>query len=112
MKKDSDAVYSYEEFPDGYSEEFYSQLISEHLILNPKTNLQQWEKIRDRNEILDTHVYNYAMCYVAGLDGLLDEDWDSLAAEQREIAKTQKDGAVLQQAREQRRRRVISSGIR
>ena len=112
VKKDSDAVYSYEEFPDGYSEEFYSQLISEHLVLNPKTNLQQWEKIRDRNEILDTHVYNYAMCYVAGLDGLLDEDWDSLAAEQREIAKTQKDGAVLQQAREQRRRRVISSGIR
>lgn len=112
VKKDHDGVYSYEEFPDGYSEEFYDQLVSEHLILNPKTNLQQWEKIRDRNEILDTHVYNYAMCYVAGLDGLLDEDWDSLAAEQREIAKNQGQGNVIQQAREQRRRRVISAGIR
>ena len=104
-------MYSFEEFPDGYDEEFYDQLVSEHLILNPKTNLQMWEKIRDRNEILDTHVYNYAMAYIAGLDGLLDEDWDSLAEEQRQIVRTQSQGAVLQQARAQRRRRIISSGI-
>ena len=110
-KKDSDNVYSFEEFPDGYDEEFYDQLVSEHLILNPKTNLQMWEKIRDRNEILDTHVYNYAMAYIAGLDGLLDEDWDSLAEEQRQIVRTQSQGAVLQQARAQRRRRIISAGI-
>ena len=110
-KKDGDSVYSYEEFPDGYSEEFYDQLVSEHLILNPKTNLQMWEKIRDRNEILDCFVYNYAMSYVAGLDGLLDDDWDSLAKEQREYASTMQNGDVVQQARQQRRRRVISGGI-
>jgi len=51
------------------------------------------------------------MAYIAGLDGLLDEDWDSLAEEQRQIVRTQNQGAVLQQARAQRRRRIISSGI-
>ena len=52
VKKRGDGVYSYVDFPDGYSEEFYDQLVSEHLILNPKTNLQQWEKIRDRITLL------------------------------------------------------------
>ena len=111
VKKQGDGVYSYVEFPDGYSEEFYDQLVSEHLILNPKTNLQQWEKIRDRNEILDTFVYNYAMAYITGLDSLLDEDWDSLAEQQREIARNMRNGDIVQQARAQRKRRVISGGI-
>ena len=111
VKKPGDNVYSFFEFPDGYSEEFYDQLVSEHRILNPKTNLPQWEKIRERNEVLDCVTYNYAMAYITGLDGLLDEDWDGLAAEQREIARSQRDGNVIQQARAQRKRRVISGGI-
>lgn len=111
VKEDREGVYSYEEFPDGYDGEFYEQLVSEHLVLDPKSNQQHWEKIRDRNEIIDTHVYNYAMCYVAGLDSLLDEDWDSLAAEQRASLRTDAQEGVLRQARAQRRRRVISGGI-
>ena len=109
VKKPGDNVYGYEEFPDGYSDEFYEQLVSEHLVLNPKTNLQMWEKIRDRNEILDTHVYNYAMAYIAGLDTLIDEDWDSLASEQK--AEITNQGQSITMAR-QNRRRTISSGIR
>lgn len=109
VKKPGDNVYGYEEFPDGYSDEFYDQLVSEHLVLNPKTNLQQWEKIRDRNEVFDTHVYNYAMAYIAGLDTLIDEDWDSLAEEQKKEIKNQ--GQSILMAR-QSRRRTISGGIR
>ena len=109
VKKPGDNVYGYEEFPDGYSDEFYEQLVSEHLVLNPKTNLQMWEKIRDRNEVLDTHVYNYAMAYIAGLDTLIDEDWDSLASEQK--AEITNQGQSVTMAR-QNRRRTISSGIR
>lgn len=111
-KKDSDGVYSFVEFPDGYSGEFYDQLVSEHRVLNTKTNLPQWEKVHKRNEILDTFVYNYAMAYVAGLDSLLDEDWDSLAAEQAEIARGRDNRAYIPQAQAQRRRRVISSGMK
>ena len=109
VKKEGTGVYSYVEFPDGYSEEFYEQLVSEHLVLNPKTNLQQWEKIRDRNEILDCFVYNYAMAYIAGLDTLIDEDWDSLAEEQK--AQIVNQGQSLLMAR-QSRRRTLSKGIR
>ena len=108
VKKDADGVYRYVEFPDGYSHEFYDQLVSEHLILNPKTNLQHWEKIRDRNEVLDCFTYNYAMCYLAGLDTLIDEDWDSLAEEQSIAVKNKDD---VQRARNLRRRRTISNGI-
>ena len=110
-KRDTDGVYSFVEFPDGYSEEFYYQLVSEHRILDPKTNLPKWEKIRKRNEVLDTFTYNYAMAYISGLDSLLDEDWDSLAIEQAEIARGQENRSYIPQAQEQRRRRVISSGL-
>lgn len=111
VKEDRDGVYSYEEFPDGYDGEFYEQLVSEHLVLDPKSNQRHWEKVRDRNEIIDTHVYNYAMCYVAGLDSLLDEDWDSLASEQKASLGTGSQEGVLRQARQQRRRRIVSGGI-
>ena len=108
-KKPMEGTYSYFEFPDGYSDEYYEQMVSEHLVLNPKTNLQMWDKIRDRNEVLDCTVYNYAMAYIAGLDTLIDEDWDSLAEEQkREI---QNQGQSIVMAR-QSRRRTISGGIR
>lgn len=111
VKEPREGAYSTFEFPDGYSEEFYDQLVSERLETNPKTNLPMWKKIRNRNEILDTTTYNYAMCYIAGLDSLLDEDWDSLAEEQAQIAKSQQNGANIQQARAQRRRRIISNGL-
>ena len=110
VKKESDGVYRYVEFPDGYAPEFYEQLVSERFVLNTKTNLQQWEKVRDRNEILDCFVYNYAMCYLAGLDTLLDDDWDSLAEEQRRQASTDRNSVNVLQARQQRRR-TISKGI-
>lgn len=113
MRKYSDGVYSFVEFPDGYSDAFYEQLVSEHLVLNPKTGRQVWEKMpyHERNEVLDCFVYNYAMCYISGLDSLLDEDWDGLAEEQAQIMKTPQNGQSVQQARAQRRRRIISGGI-
>lgn len=108
VKKQSENSYSRFAFPDGYSAEFYEQLVSEHLILDPKSNQQHWEKIRDRNEVLDCVVYNYAMAYLAGLDTLIDEDWDSLAEEQKAQAR---NTANLMQARASRRR-TLSQGIR
>lgn len=112
VKTDSEGVYSYMEFPDGYSDQFYDQLISEHLVINQKTNLPQWQKMEghERNEVLDCVVYNYAMSYVAGLDTLIDEDWDALAEDQRRQVQSRNNNASIQMAR-QNRRRTISSGL-
>lgn len=111
VKQDRDDVFSYVEFPDGYNDEFYAQLTAEHLVIDQKTNLEKWEKTRERNEVLDCFVYNYAMMYVSGIDTLVDEDWDGLAAEQKESIRLRENGNERLMARSQRRRRVISSGI-
>ena len=113
LKEDFDGVYSFVEFPDGYSDQFYDQLISEHLIISQKTDLPMWDKLpgHERNEVLDCFVYNYAMAYIAQIDTLLDEDWDGLASEQKSSLALANTSAEVQTAR-QMRRRVISTGIR
>lgn len=112
VKEDTEGIYSFFEFPDGYSDQFYDQLVSEHLIISQKTDLPQWEKIpgHERNEVLDCTVYNYAMSYLAGLDTLIDDDWDSLAAEQEAQTRRGSNAMAIQQAR-LNRRRTISSGL-
>lgn len=112
VKEDSEGVYSYVEFPDGYSDQFYDQLISEHLIISQKTGLPLWDKMpgHERNEVLDCFVYNYAMAYIANLDTLIDEDWDSLAMEQRASIANKGNRQGIEQAR-MNRRRTISQGL-
>jgi len=69
-------------YPSDFDQEFYQQLFSECEIMRNKKLV--WEKVRDRNEILDTHVYNYAMFYSIGLGTWKDEDWLGLADAQKE----------------------------
>lgn len=103
--------YLYTDFPSGYSTEFYDQLLSEHLTSTGKTGYETWEKIRDRNEVLDCFVYNFAMAYLLGLDSFTDEDWDELAQTHRQQMDDVPVEAV-QDARTLRRRRgVVSPGI-
>lgn len=103
-------VYNACEFPQGYADEFYEQLVSERLELDMKTKKEGWRKIRARNEVLDTFVYNYAMMYKLGLDGLTDEDWDAILYEQRLQLEKQKNN-IQTQVFQQRRRRIISNGV-
>lgn len=110
VRKEKPGAFQFVEFPDGYAEEFFQQLVSEHLVLNQKTNLEQWEKIRDRNEVLDCFVYSYAMMYLSGLDTLTDEDWEGIAEDQS-VQKTQQPSQERARAQSNRRRRVLSSGF-
>lgn len=103
--------YLYTDFPQGYSTEFFDQLLSEHIVVNRKTGLEQWEKIRDRNEVLDCFVYNFAMIYLLQVDSLTDEEWDELA--QSHAIAEQIPEEARQEARTLRRRRgTVSQGLK
>ena len=64
-------------YPTGYDEEHFQQLFSE--AWRKVKGRFKWVSIRHRNEVLDLHVYNYAMYYLKGLNHLNPEDWDGLA---------------------------------
>ncbi len=86
MKDDSEGMVAFMPFyPADFDEEFYMQLFSENEVLE-KGKLV-WVKNRERNEILDTHVYNYAMFYLLGLGQNKDEDWLGMAEAQREFVR-------------------------
>lgn len=78
-----------ETYPNGYlhlpqvSEEFCRQLTAEHLVtkLNNKGyRIHQWEKMRDRNEAMDCHVYSRAGAHQLGLDRFSEREWRRIEA--------------------------------
>ncbi|MFP4560993.1 MAG: phage terminase large subunit family protein [Thiohalorhabdus sp.] len=80
-------------FPQ-YDQEYFKQITAEELqITHTKTGHRkyQWEKVRDRNEILDLRVYNRAMTALVGLDRWTEEQWE---AEFRDARLTQPAGKV------------------
>lgn len=94
----------YMEYPCDFDEEFYQQLYSESYVKEGKRWI--WKKIRDRNEILDTTVYNFAMYYHIGLGNWTIEDWDSVAITQSEFIKKKDDTIAIPQ-----KRRKLSRGF-
>ena len=84
MRDDSEGMVAFMPFyPADFDEEFYMQLFSENEVMENRKLV--WKQNRDRNEILDTHVYNYAMFYLLGLGQYKDEDWIGTAEAQREF---------------------------
>lgn len=78
-----------EPYPNGYlhlpqvSEEFCRQLTAEHLVtkLNNKGyRIHQWEKMRERNEAMDCHVYSRAGAHQLGLDRFSEREWRRIEA--------------------------------
>lgn len=63
-------------FPQ-YAEEYFRQLTAEQMVTRIVRGYQryQWEKTRDRNEALDTSIYNRAACVVVGADRWDDDRW-------------------------------------
>jgi len=79
-----------EDYPDGYchfpqyDEEYFKQLTAEKKIITKNKkgfNIIEWVKTRDRNEILDLHVYNRAAAAIIGLDRLNESGWQKLEGE-------------------------------
>lgn len=74
-------------YPDGFihfpehDEEYFKQLTAEEKrkVTNKlgKTKYE-WAKVRERNEILDLHVYNRAVAGVFGIDRWTPEKWDQM----------------------------------
>ena len=76
--------FGYMHFPDYIDQEFFEQLCAEQKVRkkNKKGYLEShWEKTRDRNESLDTNVYNYAMYYRNRYNSYTEEKWRELEAE-------------------------------
>ena len=94
-------------FPRDFDLEFYEQIYSEQYVKEGKSRYL-WKKTRDRNEGLDTLVYNYAMYYYCGYDNLTDEDWDMIAETERKYLEELGKPIINLPPR---RRRKISGGI-
>lgn len=75
-----------EDYPDGWfticalsdTEEYCRQITGEQLITKKDNRgyvKRQWEKVRARNEALDTWVYARAAAYILGIDRYQDSHW-------------------------------------
>jgi len=67
-------------FPE-YDEHFFKMLTAEQLIVRVTRNggrRFEWEKIRERNEALDTRCYARAAAAIIGLDRFNKEQWENL----------------------------------
>lgn len=88
-------------FPLGYDETYFQQLCSERFVQKSRGRWE-WEKIRDRNEVLDCRVYNYAMFYLLGLHSFTPEAWKELSTALKTNAASESKSGW----------RVLSSGVK
>lgn len=78
--QDGESVpHGFRHFPE-YDAEYFKQLTAEELIKRVVKGFTkfEWEKVRERNEALDTGVYNRAAAAFYGIDRLTDEQWAAL----------------------------------
>ena len=67
--------------PRGLEAEWIKQLVAEQLVtVKTKRGFQrlEWQKVRERNEVLDCRVYARAAAWIAGADRWSDEKWRDL----------------------------------
>lgn len=91
-------------YPQGFDEEHYQQLFSEEI--RKIGGRFKWVKTRHRNEVLDLHVYNYAMYFLKGFNQLNPDDWDGLALISKKNLELQKGTATIQ-----KHSRMLSKGF-
>ena len=78
----------YIHLPSGMEAEWVKQLVAEQLVtVKTKRGFQrlEWQKLRERNEVLDCRVYARAAAWIAGADRWPDSKWRDL---ERQIAAT------------------------
>ena len=67
----------------------------------------EWQKLRERNEALDTRVYARAAAWIAGLDRWSEERW---AEAEREVSVEQRAGAAAARSAQPDSRRRPTAG--
>lgn len=80
-----------EEYPDGYvylpdgtTDEWTKQLVSEQLVTIKRRNgrvAREWQQTRPRNEALDNAIYARAVALALGVDRWTDRDWKKVRGE-------------------------------
>lgn len=78
-----------EDYPPGYlhypeySEDFFKQLTAEQLVskISKGYRVYEWQKVRERNEALDTAIYCRAAAAILGMDRMKPQHWDKLESE-------------------------------
>ncbi|HYD30136.1 MAG TPA: terminase gpA endonuclease subunit [Azospirillaceae bacterium] len=76
----------YMHLPRGLDAEAVKQLVAEQLAtVTTRRGFQrlEWQKLRERNEVLDCRVYARAAAWIAGVDRWNDEKWRDLEAQIR-----------------------------
>ncbi len=84
----------YIHLPNGMEAEWVKQLVAEQLVtVKTKRGFQrlEWQKLRERNEVLDCRVYARAAAWIAGADRWPDAKWRDL---ERQLAVADDDGIV------------------
>lgn len=66
-------------FPE-LDQEFFEQMCSEQMVLKrvKGRQVQEWQKIRARNEVLDCTIYNRAAANLLGIDTWSEENWRNI----------------------------------
>lgn len=67
-------------WPDAYDQEWFQQITAEQLVPRVIRGFRTyvWEKVRERNEALDLHVYNRAAAAMIGVDRWEPKRWTAL----------------------------------
>jgi phage terminase large subunit GpA-like protein len=76
LDEDDELPFGWAHFPE-WPEEYFKQLCAEQLVTRVVRGYQkfQWEKIRDRNEILDLRVYARSCVTALGCDRWDEKRW-------------------------------------
>ncbi len=101
-----------EDYPAGYCHfpqyemEYFKQLTAEEkrVTKNKKGySVIEWVKTRDRNEVLDLHVYNRAAASIIGIDKLNETGWQKLEANIMVVKKLKKDENIKSEKKKHKR---------
>lgn len=67
-------------FPEWAEQSYFKMLCAEQLTFKTVGGMPKmvWEKIQDRNEVLDTRVINRVVWYTLGIDRWREQDWENI----------------------------------
>lgn len=104
-------IYDRCDFPSDLPMEFFDQLVSESYELDRKSKRMIWTKTRERNEALDTRVYNYCAWYLTGANSFDEETWDMIFDRQAEALSKRGEAVKAAAVGARRKRRIVSAGF-
>ncbi len=90
LKEEEKVPAGYCHFPE-YAPEYFKQLTAEQLVSKVVKGYtkQEWQKVRERNEVLDCRIYARAASIALGIDRWQENKWNSLS-EKPESKKSKK----------------------